>query len=77
MHSAWVPAVNGGLKWKWDGEKEQITLLKHMHCLLAGPPAEQREERTLVGGLVWMMAAAVTVRVREQLSKKSKVGKVI
>lgn len=40
MQSALVPAVNSGLKWKWEGEKEQITLLKRMHCLLAGPQAE-------------------------------------
>lgn len=40
MQSALVPAVNRGLKWKWEGEKEQIMLLKRMHCLLAGPPAE-------------------------------------
>lgn len=40
MQSASVPAVNGELKWKWKGEKEQITVHKCMRCLLAGPPAE-------------------------------------
>lgn len=52
IQSALVPAVNRGLKWKWEGEKEQITLLKRMHCLLAGPPAERREKRNIGGGWV-------------------------